>query len=94
MAYLDTPALGFTVFSVESLVKSQNQSCDYISYEAENNFVCTSIKQKYILQCFTFITHIFLKVIKGQGPLEREGVEVGLLNFLSSKLFIIISTLI
>ena len=28
------------------------------------------------MEGFTFITHIFLKVIKGQSPLEEEGVEI------------------
>ena len=46
------------------------------SYEAENNFVVLQLSRRSILQGFTFITHIFLKVIKGQGPLEGEGVEV------------------
>ena len=27
------------------------------------------------MQAFTFLTYIFLKVIKDQGPLEGEGVE-------------------
>ena len=48
------------------------QSC-----EAENNFVVLHSSRRSILQGFTFITHIFLKVIKGQGPLEGEGVKVG-----------------
>ena len=36
----------------------------------------TQLSRRSILQDFTFITHKFLKVIKGQGPLEGEGVEV------------------
>ena len=47
------------------------------SYEAENNFVALQLSTRSILQGFTFMPHIFLKVIKGQGPLEREVVEVG-----------------
>ena len=46
------------------------------SYEAENSFVVLPLSRRSILQGFTFITHIFLKVTKGQGPLEGEGVEV------------------
>ena len=46
------------------------------SHEAENNFVVLQLSKRSILQGFTFITQIFLKVIKGQGPLEGEGVEV------------------
>ena len=39
------------------------------SYEAENNFVVLHLSRRSILQGFTFLAHIFLKVIKGQGPL-------------------------
>ena len=46
------------------------------SYEAENNFVVLQLSRRAMLQGFTFITHIILKVIKGQGPLEGEGVEI------------------
>ena len=43
----------------------------------KNNFVILQLSRRSILQSFSFIIHIFLKVIKGQGPLEGEGVEVG-----------------
>ena len=46
------------------------------SYEAENNFAVLQLSRRSILKGFTYITHILLKVIKGQGPLEGEGVEV------------------
>jgi len=39
-------------------------------------FVVLHLGRRSILQGFTFITHRFLKVIKGQDPLEG-GVEVG-----------------
>ena len=42
----------------------------------KKNFVVLQLSRNSILQGFTFITHILLKVIKGQGPLEGEGVEV------------------
>ena len=45
------------------------------SCEGENNFFGLQLRT-FILQGFTFITHIFLKVNKGHGPLEGEGVEV------------------
>ena len=47
----------------------------------KNFFVVLQLSRRSILQGFTFITHIFLKVIKGQGPLEREGVEVVAVKF-------------
>ena len=53
------------------------QSC-----EAENNFVVLNSSRRSILQGFTFITDIFLKVVKGQGPLKGEGVEVGTSKYL------------
>ena len=46
------------------------------SYEAEINFFVLQLRRRSILQGFTFITHIFLKFIEGQGHLEGEGVEV------------------
>ena len=55
------------------------------SYEAENNFIVLQLSRIYILQGFTFITHIFLKVIKDQGPLEGEGVEVVASKYLPRK---------
>ena len=39
-------------------------------------FVVLQLSRRPILQGLIFITHIFLKVIKGQGPLEGERVEV------------------
>ena len=33
------------------------------------------------------MTHIFLKVIKGKGPLEGEGVEVGTSKYLPGTYF-------
>ena len=36
----------------------------------KKNFVLLQLSRRYNLQGFTFIRHIFLKVIKGQGPLE------------------------
>ena len=51
------------------------------SYETENNLVVLQLSRRSILQGFTFITHVFLKVIKGQGPLEGEGAEVGTSNY-------------
>ena len=50
------------------------------SFEAENNFVVLHSSTRSIFQGFDFITHIFLKVIKGQDPLE--GVEVGTSKYL------------
>ena len=38
-------------------------------------------------QGFTFITYIFLKVIKGHDPLEGKGVEVGTSKYLPMKYF-------
>ena len=52
------------------------QSC-----EAENNFVVLHSSRRSILQGFIFITHIFLKIIKGWDPLEGEVVEVGILKY-------------
>jgi len=53
-----------------SLIRNE-QSC-----EAENTFLVIHASRRSILQGFTFITHIFLKVVKGHCPLEEEGVEV------------------
>ena len=57
------------------------------SYEAENNFVVLELSRRSILQGFTFITHIFIKVIKGQGPLDGEGVEVVASKYLLGTYF-------
>ena len=46
------------------------------SYDSENNFVVLQLSRRSIMQGFTYIRHIHLKVIQGQGPLEGEGVEV------------------
>ena len=57
------------------------------SYEAGNDFVVLQLSRISILQGFTFITHIFLKVIKGQGALEGEGVEVVTSKYLPRTYF-------
>ena len=57
------------------------------SYEAENNFVVLQLSRWSILQSFTFIKHIFLKVIKGQGPLEGEGMEIVASTYLPRTYF-------
>ena len=57
------------------------------SYEAETNFVVLQLSRRSILQGFTYITHIFLKVIKGQGPLEGEGVKVCTSKYLLGTYF-------
>ena len=57
------------------------------SYEAENNFVVLQLSRKSILQGLTSITYIFLKVIKGQGPLEGEGGEVVASEYLPGTYF-------
>ena len=57
------------------------------SYEAENNFVVLQLSKQSLLQGFTFITRIFLKVIKGQGPLERDVVEVVASKYLTRTYF-------
>ena len=62
----------------KTLLIGIEQSC-----EAENNFVILHSSRRSILQGFTFITHIFLKVIKGLDPLEEEGVEIGTSKYLS-----------
>jgi len=58
------------------------QSC-----EAENNFVVLHLSRRSVLQGSTFITQIFLKVIKGQGPLEGEGVKVCTSKYLLGTYF-------
>ena len=57
------------------------------SYEAENNFVALQLSRRSILQGFIFMPHIFLKVIKGQGPLEGEEVEVVASKYLPGTYF-------
>ena len=57
------------------------------SCEAENNFVVLQLSRRSVLQCFTFIRHIFLKVMKGQSPLEGEGVEVVASKYLPGTYF-------
>ena len=49
------------------------------SYEAEKNFVVLQLSITSIIQGVTSIAHIFLKVIKGKGPLE------GVVEVVSSK---------
>ena len=46
------------------------------SYKAENSFVVPQLSRRSIFKGFSFIRHVFLEVIKGQGPLEGEGVEL------------------
>ena len=57
------------------------------SYEAENNFFVFQLSRRSILQGYTFIAHIFLKVIKGQCPLEGERVEVSTSKYLPATYF-------
>ena len=57
------------------------------SSEAENNFIVLQLSRRSILQGFTFIIHIFLKVIKVQGPLEGEGVEIVTSKYLPRTYF-------
>ena len=57
------------------------------SYEAENNFVVLQLSRRSIFARFHFYnTHIFT-VIKGQGPLEVGGVEVGASKYLPGTYF-------
>ena len=58
------------------------QSC-----EAETDFVVLHLSRKSILLGFTFVADRFLKVIKGQDPLEGEGVEVGTSKYLPGTYF-------
>ena len=53
----------------------------------KTSFVVLQLSRRFILQGFTFITHIFLKVIEGQGPLEGEGVEVVASKYLPGTYF-------
>ena len=53
----------------------------------KTNFVVFQLSRRSILQGFTFIAHIILKVIKGQGPLEGEGVEVVASKYLPETYF-------
>ena len=46
-------------------------------------FFCNSLSRRPVLNSFSFLTLIFLKVSKGHYPLEEAGVEVGLQNILS-----------
>jgi len=39
------------------------------------------------LQGFTLIAHVFLKLIKGQDPLEGEGAEVNASKYLPATCF-------
>ena len=50
-------------------------------------FIQADSSRRSILQGFTFITHIFVKAIKGQGPLEGEGVEVVVSKYIPGTYF-------
>jgi hypothetical protein len=49
--------------------------------------VVLHLSRRSILQGFTFITRQFLKVVKGQTPLDEEEVEVGTSKYLSGRYF-------
>ena len=57
------------------------------SCEAENNFVVLHSSRRFYFARFHFIAYIFLKAIKGRGPQEGEGVEVGTLRYLPGTNF-------
>ena len=59
---------------------------NWASHEAENDFVVLQFSRISILQGFNFTTHIFLKIIKGQGTLEG-GVEVVASKYLPRTYF-------
>ena len=50
-------------------------------------FFVLQLSRRSILQGFTFITYIFLKFIKFQGPQEGEGVEVVASEYLPMTYF-------
>jgi hypothetical protein len=52
-----------------------------------NSFVVLHLSRISILQGFTFIKQTFLKVIKDQGLLEVEGVDLGTSKCLSRTYF-------
>ena len=49
--------------------------------------LCFNYAEDLFCNRFTFITRIFLKVIKGQGPLEGEGTEVVASKYLPGTYF-------
>ena len=66
----------------QTLQIGTEQSC-----EAENSCVVFHLSRRFILQDDTFITHKFLKIIKGQDPLEGEKVEVCTSKYLPRSYF-------
>ena len=53
----------------------------------KNDFVVFHLSRRSILQGVSFVINRFLKLIKGQEPLEREGVEVGTSKYLPGTYF-------
>ena len=51
--------------------KKKIRKCICISLKPYKMELIKVMKLKTILKGFTFITHIFLQIIKGQGPLEQ-----------------------